>query len=65
MGRGMTFGRCSVSYTHLDVYKRQPYELACETGFLGSLELDEKPAGEAKARVKEAIAQKHSRQPTA
>ncbi len=45
--------------------EKTPYELACETGFLGSLELDENTAGEAKARAKEAIAQKHSRQPTA
>ena len=27
----------SVSYTHLDVYKRQAYELAVQQGYAGSL----------------------------
>ena len=41
--------------------EKTPFELACETGFLGSLELDENTTGEAKARVKETIALKHGR----
>ena len=45
--------------------EKTPYELACETGFLGALALDENTAGEAKVRVKDAIARKHGRQPVA
>ena len=41
--------------------EKTPYELACEAGFLGSLNVDENTAGEAKARVKVAIARKHGR----
>ncbi len=41
--------------------EKTPYELACESGFLGSLDIDENTAGEAKVRVKEAIAHKHGR----
>jgi len=41
--------------------EKTPYELACEAGFLGSLETDENTAGETKTRVKAAIARKHGR----
>ena len=45
--------------------EKTPYELACETGFLGALALDENTASQAKTRVKEAIACKHGLQPAA
>ena len=41
--------------------EKTPYELACESGFLGSLELDENTASQARSSVKEAIARKHGR----
>jgi len=41
--------------------EKTPYELACESGFLGSLEIDENTASQAKSRVKVAIARKHGR----
>ena len=41
--------------------EKTPFELACETGFLGSLDIDEDTATQAKSRVKEAIARKHGR----
>lgn len=41
--------------------ERTPYELACESGFLGSLELDEDAASQAKSRTRKAIAGKHGR----
>jgi hypothetical protein len=41
--------------------EKTPYELACESGFLGVIESDENTAGEAKTRVKTAIARKHGR----
>ena len=41
--------------------EKTPYQLACESGFLGSLDIDEDTASQAKSRVKEAIALKHGR----
>ena len=41
--------------------EKTAYQLACESGFLGSLDLDEDTASQAKSRVKEAIARKHGR----
>ena len=41
--------------------EKSPYELACESGFLGSLELDEDTASQAGTRAREAIARKHGR----
>ncbi|UCV16529.1 hypothetical protein [Quatrionicoccus australiensis] len=39
---------------------KTPYELACESGFIGSLSTNENIAGRAKIRAKEAITGKHS-----
>lgn len=41
--------------------EKTPYQLACESGFLGSLDIDQDTASQAKSRVKEAIARKHGR----
>jgi hypothetical protein len=41
--------------------EKSAYEIACETGFIGSLSADEDLASNAKARVKDAIARKHGR----
>lgn len=41
--------------------EKTPYELACESGFLGSMDSDENTASQAKTRVKSAIARKHGR----
>jgi len=41
--------------------EKTPYELACEAGFLGSLEADENTASQARTAVKTAIAGKHGR----
>jgi hypothetical protein len=38
---------------------RTPYELACETGFVGALELDENAAENSRHAVRAAIARKH------
>ena len=38
---------------------RTPYELACETGFVGALELDENAAENSRNAVRAAIARKH------
>ena len=42
---------------------KTPYELACETGFVGALELDENAAENSRNAVRAAIARKHGRQP--
>ena len=39
------------------------YEIACETGFIGSFSTAEDSAQNAKFRAREAIARKHGRQP--
>jgi hypothetical protein len=39
--------------------RRAPYELACETGFVGALELDENAAENSRHAVRAAIARKH------
>lgn len=41
--------------------EKTPYQLACESGFLGSIDIDQDTASQAKSRVKEAIARKHGR----
>ena len=41
--------------------EKTPYELACESGFLGSLDMDENTSSQARSRVKEAIGRKHDR----
>ena len=38
---------------------RTPYKLACETGFVGALELDENAAENSRHAVRAAIARKH------
>jgi hypothetical protein len=40
---------------------KTPYELACESGFLGSLDIDEDTASQSGSRAKDAIASKHGR----
>lgn len=42
---------------------KTPYELACESGFIGSLELDENAAENSGQRVRAAIARKHAQAP--
>jgi hypothetical protein len=42
---------------------KTPYELACETGFVGSLTLDENAAENSRNTVRAAIASKHAGQP--
>ena len=42
---------------------KTPYELACETGFIGALSLDENAAENSRNTVRVAIASKHGRQP--
>lgn len=39
------------------------YEIACETGFVGSLSLDENAAQSSQNSVRAAVARKHGRQP--
>ena len=39
--------------------EKTPYELACETGFVGALELDENAAENSRHAVRAAIARKH------
>lgn len=41
--------------------EKTPYDLACETGFIGAFSGDLATQGEAKARVRDAIARKHQR----
>lgn len=41
--------------------EKTPYELACETGFIGALTAETVGEGDTKARVKDAIARKHGR----
>ncbi|HLO62817.1 MAG TPA: hypothetical protein VK165_07595 [Azonexus sp.] len=41
--------------------EKTAYEIACETGFIGSLTAAEDLASHAKSRVKDAIARKHGR----
>lgn len=41
--------------------EKTPYELACETGFIGALTAGCADEGDTKARVKAAIAKKHGR----
>lgn len=41
--------------------EKSAYELACETGFIGSLSAADDLASHAKARSREAIARKHGR----
>lgn len=41
--------------------EKTPYELACETGFIGALTAETAAEGDTKARVKAAIARKHGR----
>lgn len=41
--------------------EKTAYEIACETGFIGSLNSADDLASNAKARVKDAIARKHGR----
>ena len=41
--------------------EKTPYELACESGFIGSLDMDENTSSQARSRVKEAIGRKHGR----
>lgn len=43
--------------------EKSAYEIACEAGFIGSFNAAEDSAQNAKARVREAIARKHGRQP--
>jgi hypothetical protein len=43
--------------------EKTAYEIACETGFIGSFNADDDAAQNAKVRVREAIARKHGRQP--
>lgn len=38
---------------------RTPYDIACETGFVGALELDENTAENSRSAVRAAIARKH------
>jgi hypothetical protein len=40
--------------------EKTPYQLACESGFLGSLDIDQNTASQAKSRVKETIVRKHN-----
>jgi len=42
--------------------EKTPYELACETGFIGSVDGDADAAQNSKSRVKAIIANKHGRQ---
>ncbi len=41
--------------------EKTPYELACESGFLGSLDIDEDTSSQSGSRAKDAIARKHGR----
>lgn len=41
--------------------EKTAYEIACETGFIGSLSTADDLAGQTKAGVKDAIARKHGR----
>ena len=42
---------------------KTPYELACETGFVGALSLDENSAENSRNAVRAAITSKHGGQP--
>lgn len=41
--------------------EKTAYEIACETGFIGSLSAADDLAGNAKSRARDAIARKHGR----
>jgi hypothetical protein len=43
--------------------EKTAYEIACETGFIGSFSAAKDSAQNTKARVRDAIARKHGRQP--
>lgn len=43
--------------------EKSAYEIACETGFIGSFSAAEDSAQNAKTRAREAIARKHGHQP--
>ncbi len=41
--------------------EKTPYELACESGFLGSLSAEEHTASKTNTHVKKAISRKHAK----